>query len=377
MKLAILVAALAPTLPLVAETSFRITPGDIPNDGITFVDYSRKNRSGHMGHALVEYARDSLLAFYSNASGCLNHGHTGYGWMEYRRSTDGGKTWGEPKVLDYSRAVFLDGTGNISCEKAEVTDKGTIVLFCQRNKCLTGWDPYLEPMVLRSSDAGETWSGPIPFSGQRGRVYATLYRDGRIYALQFLNDSENKWCGNKPEHVYKLYVSDDDGLTFSERSTLPFDTTGRAYGALAWLPDDRLIAYAYNVNDEFNMDYVVSADRGRSWSEPKKSFCAKRIRNPQVFCLKGLYFLHGRSGNEDRRWPFNFVLYTSQNGIDWDEGRFLRVTAPNEWGTHSYYSNNLVLGRFGGPIRALIQASVPYSEARENVAHWWIEAVLL
>lgn len=49
---------------------------------------------------------------------------------------------------------------------------------------------------------------------------------------------------------------------------MPFNTLGRAYGALAWLFDGRLAAFVYNTLDEFNMDYVFSSDRGQSWSKP-------------------------------------------------------------------------------------------------------------
>ncbi len=360
-----------------AADAFRITPSDIPNDGITFVDYSKRNRSGHMGHALVEYARDSLLAFYSNTSGCLNHGHTGYGWMEYRRSTDGGKTWGDPVVLDFAYNSFLDGLFTISCEKAVVTDRGTIVLFCCRNSNLRGWEPYLEPVALRSTDQGRTWSGPIPVSQEKGRIYATLHKDGVVYVLEFCNGT-GRWCGTKPEHLYRLYVSEDDGLSFRERSVVAFPSTlNRAYGALEWMPDGRLAAYCYNVKDEYNMDVCFSSDGGRTWGGQTKSYCAKRIRNPQICRLGGTYFLHGRSGNNEHdKGPRNFVLYTSPDGLHWDEGRFLNV--PDEktrWGGYSFYSNNCVLGRFGGRPRVLIQASVPYLEARENVAHWWIDTL--
>lgn len=38
------------------ETEFKITPPNPPNDGILFADLEAQGRSGHMGHALVEYA---------------------------------------------------------------------------------------------------------------------------------------------------------------------------------------------------------------------------------------------------------------------------------------------------------------------------------
>lgn len=338
-----------------------------------FVDNQSRKRSGHMSHALVEYDKDCMLAFFSNSSAAIEHGHTGYGWIEYKRTTDGGKTWSEPIILDYSYQSFIDGCFNISVEKAVVTDDGTIVLFCLRNKKITRWEPYLEPVVLRSSDKGVTWSEPIFFSDQRGRIMDALYKDGVIYALEFVNDAEIYWTGNLPEHVYRLYVSTDNGLHFTSRSVLPYDTYGRSYGAMEWLPDGRLITYNYNEHDEFNMDCCISADLGYTWSEPFHSYCAKRIRNPQVCQLNGVYFLHGRSGNNGPELPYNFVLYTSEDGIHWDDGVYLYESKENEWGNASYYSNNLVTGRYGGKRRILIQSSVPYFEGCVNVKHWWVD----
>ncbi|MGI6537655.1 MAG: sialidase family protein [Caldicoprobacterales bacterium] len=361
---------------------FKIIPPDVPNEGILFVDHQSSGRSGHLGHALVEYAPGCILAFYSNCSGRRNNGHSGFGWMEYRRSTDYGQSWGEPQILEYSYKSFLDGLFTISCEKAVVPEENHIVLFCIRNDAYAiGWEPWFEPAVLHSKDGGHSWSEPIDFSDKAGRIYDAVYKDGCIYALEFCNDGKVSFVGNDPSHVYRLYVSLDGGYSFQVRSELPLDTRGRGYGALEWLPDGRLIAYIYNYNDEYNLECCISDDGGFTWSEPVKSYCAKRIRNPQVVRYKDLYFLHGRSGCVDKSLPSDFVLYHSKDGLNWDEGILLRKTqdtAPEGFsarpnGAASYYSNNLVTGRFGGPQRLLIQASDAYSSSRTNIRHWWIE----
>ncbi len=352
---------------------FTVTPDNIPNSGIMFVDHESNYRSGHMGHALVEYAKDSILAFYSNSSAAIENGHTGYGWMEYKRTTDGGKTWSEANILDYSYRCFIDGVCNISCEKAVCTDKGTIVLFCLRNKSIMRWEPYLEPAVLRSFDGGETWTKAKLMTHFRGRIMDAFCRNGKIYALEFCNDAEIKWTGNLPEHIYRLFVSEDDGETFNELSILPFDTFGRHYGTMEFLPNDDLIVYIYNENEENDTDYCISHDIGKTWDKPSKTYFAKRLRNPQLCTLGGIYFIHGRSGKGSKEQSAEFVLYTSTDGIHWDDGNYLRVTVPKGIGGLGYYSNNIVTGRFGGKKRILIQASDPYNGGRVNIKHWWID----
>jgi hypothetical protein len=364
---------------------FQVVPPSVPNEGQLFVDHKSQGRSGHLGHALAEYGPGEILAFYSNCSDKRNLGHNGFGWMEYRRSKDYGQSWGEPQILDYSYKTFLDGIYTISCEKAVVPEEGHIVLFCLRNSAMAiGWEPWAEPTVIHSKDGGLSWSEPHAFSDAPGRIYDAKYKDGCIYVLEFCNDAKVSFVGNDHSHVYRLYVSLDGGYTFQVRSELPLDTSGRGYGALEWLPDGRLIAYVYNINDEYNLDCCISDDGGRTWSDPIHSYCAKRIRNPQVVRYKDLYFLHGRSGCVDRSLPSDFVLYHSRDGLNWDDGILLRKTptigidgsdSSKPSGASSYYSNNLVTGRFGGPQRLLIQGSDAYEKARTNIRHWWIESL--
>ena len=89
-----------------------------------FVDHEKNHRSGHLSHALAEYKKGSVIAFYSNCSGTRNKwapGHNGFGWLEYKRSEDGGLTWDAPKVLPYSWESFLNEPFTVSCEKAVST----------------------------------------------------------------------------------------------------------------------------------------------------------------------------------------------------------------------------------------------------------------
>ena len=252
---------------------------------------------------MAEYKKGHIISFYSNCSYNRNTnspGHNGFGWIEYKRSSDGGETW--------SDAVAL-------CDK-------------------------------------------------KGRVYDALVRDDIIYVL--MNDGS--WKISNPEEGYYLYKSEDGGKTFSLVSRVP-SAIGDAYGDIEIMDDGSMICYLYNQKDEYNLYYHISYDMGSTWEKSGKGYVAKRIRNPQVGKVKGGYILHGRAGCETPELPPHFVLYTSADGINWDEGIYIC-----EYGNQSaYYSNNLVINNDDGSQKVLIQSSVPYDGGRVNVCHWFLD----
>ena len=350
-----------------------VIPQNPPNEGIMFVDHSPTNRSGHLGHALVEYEPGKILAFYPNCSDA-NKGHCAFGWTEFKRSVDAGATWSEPIEFEYAKRTFDDGQRrSVFCEKAVVAPDGAIVVSTLECDLQTnpGWHPHYEPMALRSTDGGDTWESAVPISDEPGRVYDMIRLGDEILALEFCNDTADAFVGTRPEHVYNLYVSGDSGKSFALRGTLPFDTGGRGYGTMSLLPDGGLIAYVYNIADEQNLDYVISDDAGRTWSEPRMAFFRRQIRNPQMTAFRDGYVLHGRSGSKgDEQIRGHFILYTSHDGVTWNAGRYLRM---QEAGAGAY-SNAIVVGALSPdtPKRLLIQASHAYEESKTNILHWWL-----
>jgi len=351
---------------------FRFTPPNPPNAGILFVDHSGTNRSGHLGHALVEYADGKILAFYPNCSD--DHGgHSAVGWMEFKRSEDGGATWSGPHVLPFSKQLFERGEGRSAmAEKAVRTDQGQIVLFylvCDISETPL-WRPYGVPLYTTSADGGRTWSEPEPVCEKRGRVYDGIYHDGEILALHFANDATRNWTGTEDEHVYELHVSTDNGKTFSQRSQLPFVTRHRGYGSMGILKSGELIASIYDAKDERVLDYATSADGGRTWSAVKTSRFSRKIRNPQFIRYADRFFMHGRSGAYGEG-SGHMILYASDDGVHWDDGRYLRM---QDAGTGAY-SNSIVVGSLNPdkPERLLIQASHAYEKSKTNILHWWID----
>ncbi|MBN2211093.1 MAG: exo-alpha-sialidase [Sedimentisphaerales bacterium] len=367
--------------PLVGENPLpnspaarRITPANPPNQGILFVDHSVNNRSGHVGHALVEYADGKILAFYSNCS-ADHKGHNAVGWMEFKRSVDGGQTWDPPQVLPFSKWLYEAKMGRTAMvEKAVATDKGEIVIFylmCDIDNDVA-WQPFWIPLFSKSTDGGRTWSDPKPVCSTRGRIYDVVHQDGEIRVLHFANDGEVKWIGTSKEHVYELYVSGDRAETFRRRSVLPLDTKDRGYGSLGFLADGSMIAYVYNNNDEYHLDYVTSADGGQTWSAANTAYFSRRIRNPQFIAFNGKYYIHGRSGSHgEEKEKGHLILYMSDDGIHWDNGVYLRM---RDAGLGAY-SNSIIVGLKNEktPNCLLIQASHAYEYDKTNILHWWME----
>ena len=366
--------------------SFVFTPDGLPNDGILFADLQKENRSGHLGHALVEYAPGKILAFFPNCSSedptlC---GHSGNGWMEYKRSVDGGQTWSDPIIEPNSRILFEKHCGRtLMCEKAVCTSSGRIVLFylhCDVSKddC---WEPFHNPFYAVSDDCGQTFSPTKCFAEEDGRIYDAKYHDGVIYVL-FQKGAEciTETVENDPMALtnksgninsdFLLYVSQDNGETFSLRSRIPFSNTNQVYyGTMTFRPDGTLLVYTYDRYDEHNLKYTISHDCGCTWEINRRAFFEKRLRNPQIVYFGGEYLIHGRSGNYGKEeHKKHFVLYTSKDGIHWDEGHYMRMAQAG----YGAYSNNLVVHMPDGTEKLLIQSSHAYEENKTNVIMYWI-----
>ncbi|MFP4374844.1 MAG: sialidase family protein [Spirochaetaceae bacterium] len=358
---------------------YRVIPEDIPNRGILFVDHQKEGRSGHGGNCLTECANGDIVAFYSNVSGELNKGHGTYGWSEYRRSTDGGKTWGDPVVLDYSKQVYEgDDIGSALVFALTTAPDGTLVAFVSHFDAEGLWVKQAPPAVLLSHDHGHTWSEPRPLDPDASveevslTFDAVFVRDGKIYIV-YMPGSANYCPG-----PYALYVSADNGESFERRSELPFDHENY-YVTAGVLDSGEIIVYSYpyikggEIN-EHDIPYVTSDDDGRTWSEVKATRFAKRIRNPQISeKIGGWYFLHGRAGSQGEPGEKgHLVLYASRDGVNWDKGTILyrKTDAGGDC-----YSANAVVGRLrpGDGERLLIQSSIAYEQSRVNECHWWVE----
>ncbi len=333
-----------------------------------FVDNQARFRSGHMTHAMAEYRPGKIIDFNSNCSPVRVGGHAAFGWVEYRFSDDWGETWSEPRDLPLSRKLFFDGVYTISIERAVVTH-GVITLFVLRNTqyapiCCQPWDT---PQIIRSFDGGESWTEPYEMSPWKGRVYDAVTRDGVIYAMEFCNDN---FVGKTEEHLYRLYRSCDDGASFREVGVIDLEHLGHAYGALQFLADGTLAAYSNCISDGRNLSVSVSGNLGATWRKLPEIRLAEGMRNVQIGRLGGGFVMHGRAWHPGDSTGAGFVVYTSRDGLEWDDGIMLEKRK-----LLCYYSNNMTMKLPDGRERMLVQYSDRYDEAapRVNVMHLFME----
>ena len=371
------------------DKPFFVDPADIPNTGFLFVDRQKDDLSGHGNNSLAECRNGDIVAFYSvTGTGADNlNGHGVAGWSEYRRSTDGGLRWSDPVLFDYSKRM---GDGSEVCSAlvySVVTAPNGTLIATVIHYANERWEKQRAPVYFLSDDNGHTWKGPREF-GESATVDEIAFtmdtsfvHDGEVFIV-FRGGTSNM----SPGGPQTLWVSDDNGQSFSQRSVLPFDDADY-YWAAGSIDDGQIIVYTYNAHHkkedptaEQNIPYVISKDGGRTWSDVKTTHLAKGIRNMQLSGKLGeLYFMHGRSGSHKRDLvgddpgPGNFVLYSSRDGIHWDEGIVLmsRLQTP---GGGDCYSANEIIGKYdpATPERLLIHNDVSYSGAKTNMHQWWV-----
>ena len=64
------------------------------------------------------------------------------------------------------------------------------------------------------------------------------------------------------------------------------------------------------------------------------------------------------------------IMYFSHNGIDWDEGHYLKM---REHGAGAY--SNAIVIHDKDRERILLQMSYAYERNRTNIYHWFIDAI--
>jgi hypothetical protein len=171
------------------------------------------------------------------------------------RSADGGSTWTQIKDFPAPDAgwshyipfgdikVGEDGALHVSCYGGEFTDPAAST----KTKGYRSWH-------FRSDDDGQTW-----------KRTGTIHPTGNETTLLHLGG--RRWMAAARERAMDLFVSEDDGLTWSapNRVTAPNEINAH----LLRLKDGRiLLAYGSRVKGQFGVLAKLTGDEGKTWSAP-------------------------------------------------------------------------------------------------------------
>jgi len=216
------------------------------------------------------------------------------------RSTDNGESW------QLEGPIYAGTTDRLTSNACRITalPDGEVVAFMIRadrtdhpDEGLTSHETLgfvpTELLLLRSRDYGRTWSEPValnpPLVGPSFEMCCpiTPLTDGRwILPTATWHD----WEGNCPNGLQMLaMVSDDRGKSWPAYWTIMRDPDQHIIyweSKVVEMPDGRLLAAAWAYDKDAAKDlpnqYVLSADRGETWSTPRSTGLIGQTMTPFV-----------------------------------------------------------------------------------------------
>ena len=221
------------------------------------VDREEGQYLGHPSTCLLEDGR-TILCVYPK-------GH-GKGAILYRRSTDGGKTWGERLSTPATWATSLE-TPTIH-RVIDSNDRTNLILF-------SGMYPA---RLAKSHDDGQTWSELEPLGDWGGIVImGSVFpiRTGLEHYLAMFHDDgryfRSKSNAQKPT-VFTLYQTLSTNGGFSWAEPTPVYSSSDLHlcepGAIR-SPDGKTLMVLLRENRRVsNSHRITSTDEGRTWSAP-------------------------------------------------------------------------------------------------------------
>ena len=252
------------------------------------------------------------------------------GAIVMRRSSDGGRTWSEPRTVFALPGWDCSGGNRI----AQLPDQSLLMFVFQARWCQTSAGPpereaHVFPM--RSIDGGRTWSRYGPelqlFSG-----WNETYAHGNILIL-----SNGRWL--LPVHgadhlggtTYSAVAfSTDDGLTWDKHANVAMAEDINFYETdIIRLDGGRLLAVIRTLDEPFAAYQSQSADEGYTWTAPRPTgfygetprlfrlradtlLCAYRDRDPARLGIS-----YSVSKDDGETWQFGGQLYQAR---DWNCG---------------------------------------------------------
>jgi Neuraminidase (sialidase) len=180
------------------------------------------------------------------------------------RSSDGGKTWSKPQIIEATHALQKSGATISPFGKIVQLSDGTILMsvyyefFDDRGN---------QDFVFRSHDGGRSWGEPVLVGQHVNETALLVLPDGRILAAM---------RSEKGAHL-SVASSKDQGRTW----TAPVQVTGdneHPADMIGLKNGDILLTYGER-NAPFGVEAILSHDGGKSWDSSTKVKLANDASN--------------------------------------------------------------------------------------------------
>ncbi len=217
--------------------------------------------------SVVELPGKKLMVVYHKYEHGKNGGHDrGRCRIWARTSTDGGRTWIEPRML----VDIAPDDMNVQAPALLRLPSGEVLMICLRAH---GTGSSSSMCLFRSRDDGKTFCEEKPVWSQSdgqwlqgGASALVLLHSGRIL-LPFHGGTGNQW---KQKNSVGCFASDDAGHTWRKTpAKIELPMRGAMEASVAELPDQTLVM---SLRTQLGGPYLCrSRDSGETWSEPEPS----------------------------------------------------------------------------------------------------------
>lgn len=262
-----------------------------------------------------------------------------------RTSTDGGRTWGEPRILQ-------ENTGDLNVMSVTLrrlkapAPQGTIALFYLQKNAFDDLRMY----VRFSTDEAQKFGDPVLVTHGSGYHVVNNDRVTQLSSGRLVVPAASTPDVKQDNHfVCHCYVSDDGGRTWRDTpGRVDAPRRGAMEPGVIELADGRLMMIART-----QMGYIAasySEDAGETWSEPGRLDVAapeapatiRRIpATGDLLLIWNNVFTDG-AGHGGARTPLN-AAYSTDEGQSW---RNIKTLEPDPERTYSYTSVLFVRNRF-------------------------------
>jgi len=268
-------------------------------------------------------------------------GH-GKGGIVYKRSTDGGRTWGARLPTPASWATSREVPTLHRVEDA--SGKKRVIM----------WSGLYPARLAVSEDDGGTWSELKP-AGEWGGIVVMgcleRMKNGDYIAL-FHDDGRFISAGGRRENPSRFYVyqtrSRDGGLTWSPpRKIATHEKAHLCEPGIIRSPDgSRLLVLLRENSRKLNGFYIFSDDEGETWSKPRMLPAALTgDRHTAVYAPDGRLFISFRDRTLDSPTHGDWVGWvgTFQDIVQGQEGQYRVRIMDNKKGSDCAYPGVLIL----------------------------------